>query len=291
MTCAILPPKRHAPARVRTKGVAMVRIPRELSESGLYHVVCRGNGRQIIFEDDADRIRFLDVYASASHDGGMSTIAWCLMDNHVHLLVRDEVDALSTTMQRVLGGYAARYNARTMHVGHLFQERFYSRPIEDEDDLLAAVRYIHQNPLRGGLASSLDFRLSSYAEYLGRRGITDTALVLDLLGGMEEFVRFSRDMDQACYRFEGGRRIPDGEMADVSRQVLGGLDLSCVKALDRATRDTRLARLYEVGLSVRQIERLTGVGRGAIECAIHRSRKNMEYEPVPYSRSSMKPTR
>lgn len=250
----------------------MARNPRQFSESGFYHVVCRGNGRQLIFEDDDDRACFLGLYESTLSGIDMPTIAWCLMGNHVHLLVRDDAQALSPMMQQVLCGYAKRYNSRTKHVGHLFQERFYSTPVEDDESLLMTARYIHQNPFKGGLSATLDYRWSSYGEYLGRPGMTETSVLLDLLGSVGDFVTFNNDADRTCYRFEGSSRIPDGEALGFARQVLGGIDPANLKTLERSRRNPLCTRLHDAGLSARQIERLTGIGRGAIEYAIGHAR-------------------
>jgi len=250
----------------------MARNPRQFSASGFYHVVCRGNGRQLIFEDDNDRTRFLGLYESALDETDMSTIAWCLMGNHVHLLVRDDAQALSPMMQKVLCGYAKRYNSRTEHVGHLFQERFYSKPVEDDESLLTTARYIHQNPLKGGLSATLDYRWSSYGEYLGRPGTAETSVLLDLHGSVEGFVAFNNDADRTCYRFEGSSRVPDGEVLGFAQQVLGGIDPASLKTLERSRRNPLCTRLHEAGLSARQIERLTGIGRGTIEYVIGRTR-------------------
>jgi len=262
----------------------MARNPRQFSASGFYHVVCRGNGKQLIFEDDEDRSRFLGIYASALSEADMSSIAWCLMGNHIHLLVRDDTLTLSSMMQKVLCGYAKRYNSRTKHVGHLFQERFYSTPVEDDECLLMTARYIHQNPLKGGLSATLDYRWSSYGEYLGRPGVTETSILLDLHGSVEGFVAFNNDADRTCYRFEGSSRIPNGEVLGFARQVLGEVNPASLKTIERPRRNSLCMRLHDAGLSARQIERLTGIGRGTIEYVIGHARQNLENKPVTFSR-------
>lgn len=137
---------------------------RKESVGDIYHVMSRGNGRQLIFEDDNDRQFFLYKLQGCLVDAHLDLYAWCLMGNHFHLLVRGDKESLSRCMHRVCSVYARRFNAKTGHVGHLFQDRFKSEPINDESYLLTVVRYIHKNPEKGGLAPMETYKWSSYHE-------------------------------------------------------------------------------------------------------------------------------
>ena len=128
----------------------MPRRARRSSESGYYHVMLRGNGRQVIFEDDLDRREFLRELSETMAQSGVSIVAWCLMSNHVHLLLADEQGSLSTAVHHLATRYARHFNRRTGHVGSVFDGRFKSVPVESDVQLLAAVRYIHENPVRAG---------------------------------------------------------------------------------------------------------------------------------------------
>lgn len=246
----------------------MARASRQIADSGIYHVVMRGSGQQIIFADDSDRVRFLELCCELLHGGDdeVEVLAWCLMDNHVHILLRGEMGHISTALQNVCSRYALYFNKKEGRSGHLFQDRFWSSPIEDDAYLLEAVRYIHANPEVAGLCRLEEHRWSSYAAYtrgLGSR-LTETATVLDMVGGAEAFASFSRESPRLAYRFEGGSRIPDCEAASVAALALGGTRTNEVKSLPVGERSKALADLKSVGLSVRQIQRLTGVGRNAI---------------------------
>lgn len=135
----------------------MANAPRRRSETGVYHVVVRGNGRQVLFYDDADRQAFLAMLARRTSDAGMSIWAWCLMSNHVHMLLEDQLNELSHAMQMLLTGYARYFNDKTGHVGHVFQQRFFSEPIESDRYLMAAVRYVHINPEKDGIEAASTF--------------------------------------------------------------------------------------------------------------------------------------
>ena len=249
-----------------------MRTPRARCESNIYHVVARGTGRQVIFEGDADRDRFLAILDEALGAGEAELYAWCLMSNHVHLLLRAPVEVLSALMRRVLGSYALYFNAKSGRVGHLFQERFSSEPVEDDAYLLAVVRYIHRNPVKAGLSDVESWPWSSYGEYLGRKGPCSVEFPLSVFGGKDGFVAFhAAEGDEPCLDVIEGRSatraMPDECAADIAREVLDGEDLDGLKALEPQARDAYLARLKQAGLTIRQIERLTGVGRGTVQRA------------------------
>lgn len=247
----------------------MARVARTRSESGFYHVILKGNGRQILFEYDADRLGFLELLSDSFRESNITLLAWCLMDNHVHLLMEDAREALSSAMQKVATTYALQYNTRSGHIGHVFQQRFRSFPIEEDSYLLEAMRYIHNNPVNAGIASAASYRWSSYHEYLGEslwgQRFADTRLLLGMLGGTEEFVCFS--LEEAAgdsYQPNVRPRIPDDAAAEVIAGVLGDLPPSRLKSVERSRRDAVLLEFKDAGLSIRQIERLTGIGRNII---------------------------
>lgn len=245
----------------------MARPARVVSDSGYYHVVLRGNGKQLIFEDDVDRHAFIDAAAVRFEEKNIVVIAWCLMDNHAHLLLRDEGVQLSGAMHALTTRYAQYFNRRSGHSGHVFQGRFASFPVESDPYLLEAVRYIHDNPAKAGISTASEYWWSSYREYVGNAKLTDTSIVLDMLGGVDAFVAFQASGADGFYRFAGGRRVAVDEMGEVAAAALStscGCAVGEVKALPKARRDECLAVLRDAGLSMRQIERLTGIGRKTI---------------------------
>ena len=146
----------------------MPRRSREQCEVHLYHVVQRGIGRQIIFEDDEDRVFFLSLlekYFGAGEEG--CVLAWCLMSNHTHLLINDHLPELSKKMKALGVSYARCFNGRYGRSGHLFQDRFASEAEKDDAQLMQTIRYIHANPEKAGIAPMGKYKWSSYGEYFG----------------------------------------------------------------------------------------------------------------------------
>ena len=247
-----------------------MRTPRKKNESEIYHVVARGTGRQIIFEDDKDREHFLVILKKLLAASPVELYAWCLMSNHVHLLVHAPDDSLSDLMRKLLGSYALYFNAKTGRVGHLFQERFMSEPVDDDPYLLVVIRYIHQNPVKANLSDLASWRWSSYHEYLDKPRLCTTEFPLSVFGSREEFEHFHEYLpDEKCLDVpmlrSATRGMPDEAALAIARQELDPLDPNEVKALDRAGRDRCLMLLKHAGLTIKQIERLTGIGRSIIQ--------------------------
>ena len=256
-------------------------MQRQESESGFYHLFARGVGRMLLFEDDIDRRRFLAMlfrYGAQSPE----VHAWCLMPNHYHLLVRGGLEEISMLMARTNTRYAMHFNERHGHVGHVFQGRYGCQPIGSERQLLATIRYIHRNPPEGGICTSCDYPWSSYSMYLRLiRGSESSALpehvsperamVLERLPNTEAFVAFHADKDdQDGFGFldDGSpplrsktHPMPDEAAIRVAAGILGDEWRLTLPQLSQEQRDAALRQLRTAGLSIRQIERLTGIGR------------------------------
>ena len=117
----------------------------------LYHVTSRGDRREPIFEDDADRERFLDVLGDVCDDFNWVCHAWCLMGNHYHLVIETPDGNLSKGMRQLNGVYTQYSNRRHHRVGHLFQGRYKAILVDGDSYLLELARYVVLNPARAGM--------------------------------------------------------------------------------------------------------------------------------------------
>ena len=242
----------------------MPRGARVLSKSGYYHVVNRGVGRQILFEDEEDYLRFLDTMRRYLKEEPFELIAYCLMENHFHLLLHTG-DKLERIMKRLSCSYAYYFNEKYEREGHLFQDRFRSEPITDDSYLLAAVRYIHNNPVKAGICSREEYPWSSWHEYTDRPDLVSTEIVLSITDGIEGFLELSRsNEDLEALDITERTGVSDNEALDIIRKELhleSGIKL---QGMGRAERDAAIRLLKAHHLSVRQIARLTGINRGVI---------------------------
>lgn len=161
-----------------------------------YHVMSRGNERKAVFRKAADFTLFLELLAEACDRYRVDIGSYCLMSNHVHLLVQTHEANLSQFMKRLLGVYTIRFNRRYQRAGHLFQGRYKALVVDKDRYLVAVSRYIHLNPCRAGIVSSPeDYQWSSMREFVRPRGrsLLRKELVLGSFGSPEEYSRFVRE--------------------------------------------------------------------------------------------------
>ncbi len=254
--------------------IYMPRTPRKKSSSGVYHVMVRGINKQDIFQDKEDRIIFLKKLRTAKDHSKCKVYAYCLMSNHVHLLIAEGQESISQTMKRLGTAYAYWYNKKYNRVGHLFQGRFRSEPVNADSYLLTAVRYVHQNPVKAGIVlDCCDYPWSSYNEYINpeesARGIADTELVLDMAAGLKQFKDFHRDYDNiSMIDIEADIRITDGHAKELIIQVLAGKTAVDILKMKKPDRNKLIRDLKALpGVSQKQIMEVTGLSRSIIQRA------------------------
>lgn len=245
----------------------MAVIKRQKSELNLYHIMSRGVGKAIIFEDDSDRRQFMFFLLEGVRQGHLTLHAWCLMDNHYHLLLEGALEAISLMMRRLNGKYAVYFNERHGRVGHLFQGRFRSAAVNTDEYYLTVLRYIHQNPVRAGMTETCEYPWSSYEAYLTGTIACGLDRLLSLMVDLDAFQEFHGEIDYAalCLDVERpNRRLTVESLLGVARAVLGDVRPEEVAGLSRERRNEALGRLKAAGLSLRQIERVTGVSKSVV---------------------------
>jgi len=183
----------------------------------LQHVIVRGVERRDIFLDDQDRQSFVDRFANLIEQMRMECLAWALMSNHVHLLLRPSDNNLGFFMRRLLTGHAVTFNLRHHRSGHLFQNRYKSIICEEDPYLLELIRYIHLNPLRAGLVGSISelkrYPWSGHAVLMGRKGFTGQKVD-------EVLLHFSKRQALARKKYEAF--VADGVERGKREEVVGG---------------------------------------------------------------------
>ena len=193
----------------------MARLPRLVLPGIPYHVTQRGNRRQQTFFEDGDYALYRDLLAEAAERAGAEVWCYCLMPNHVHLIVvpADE-DGLRRTFADAHRRYTGYINARNRWTGHLWQGRFGAVAM-DEEHLANAVRYVALNPVRARLVTRAeDWRWSSVTAHLGKGAdpLVQTSPVAERYGDFAEFLGEKRD-DEASWRLL--------RMAETSGRPLG----------------------------------------------------------------------
>jgi len=171
-------------------------MPRQarLDVPGLvHHVMARGIEGREIYRDDDDREAFLSRLGEVVQEAGARLYAWALLSNHFHLVLRPEDRPLAWIMRRLMTGHAVRFNVRHRRKGHLFQNRYKSIVVEEEEYFLQLVRYVFLNPVRAGLVQDM--------AQLGRYPYSGHAVVV----GAREFP--AQDTDTVLLRFSERRPV------------------------------------------------------------------------------------
>lgn len=248
----------------------MARMPRVTGTSGIYHIIIRGAGHQILFESQNDGDLFKGMLKKYSREGRITIYGYCLMENHVHLLVHGGQPSLSEFMKRLAGSYALYFNEKYERVGTLFQSRFKSEPVEDEQYFLTVLRYIIMNPERAGLCQREHYNWSCYREYMGRPAICDISFAEKIAGSSEDLRQFLNSESQDTPVQKTVRKVSDEKAKEMIRQLFGFSSGTQLQAFSKKERNKAIRILKEKGVSIRQIERLTGVSRGVIQQAERR---------------------
>lgn len=248
----------------------MPRQSRIISPTGIYHIMLRGVNRQNIFNSEHDMNVFLKIMKKSKFACGFELYAYCLMPNHIHFLMKQNDKNLEIIFKQIAGCYAGWFNFKYERTGHLFQDRFKSEPVENESYLITVMRYIHRNPLKAGLCENQeDYRYSSYNDYLFQgQGIADTGFINSLIE-KDEFIRLSEiDILDKCLDIEEKSRIGDNHAVEILCNIAGIKNISDIKFLPRNRLNYVIIKARELGIAARQINRVTGIERYAIEKAV-----------------------
>ncbi len=244
----------------------MPRRARQESNSGIYHVILRGINRQNIFEEDEDCLKFLELLKECKAVSGFYLYAYCLMSNHIHLLMRTGSESLGVIFRRIGAKFVYWYNAKYERTGHLFQDRFRSEAVEDDGYFLTALRYIHQNPVKAGLCGKLEeYPYSSFAGYFEDE-LIDSSFVEEMIG-REEFDRYNREKNEdVCLDVNEQirPRTTDEHARMLMRKLSGCESAAAFQMLPKVRQEKCLQGMLKAGVSLRQACRLTGLSFGYV---------------------------
>ena len=313
----------------------MPRQARNISDTHVYHAILRGVNKQQIFECSEDYEHFVRILqrqcglpvetrpskvrnyglpvtpyhtyddVSPFVDMGVGEVsrhcyiyAWCLMGNHVHLLIKENDEPIGDVMKRISSSYVYYYNHKYDRIGHLFQERFKSQTCDSWDYFLTLLRYIHQNPLKAHLVNNLmDYEWSSWREYNGKHhqpfSSVDTVLGRITIEELAELVNTplkasaERDLIDADVQPRSRDGFTDEEAWQILTSFCGATNATEFQILPRPQQKHVLYMAHEEGLGPRTLSRLTGVTYSVVqkatsaanECKRHHSQ--MVYETTP----------
>ena len=250
----------------------MVKKSRTKSKTGIYHVMLRGINKQIIFEGDADKHKFIEVLKKYMEVSNFQLFSYCLMDNHVHLLLKETEEGISDMVKRISSSYALWFNFKYQRCGSLYQGRFRSENVETQDYFMRVIRYIHQNPLKAGLASNVfENRWTSIHEFFNAGDMIDIETVLkefslDKIVTIQKFKDFMEATNEDQFLdvdFDIVKKT-DSEVISILNQM-GIENTATIQQMDKKERNGVLSKLKEMeGISIRQLSRITGISKSVI---------------------------
>lgn len=245
----------------------MPRRARVFSRSGYMHIIIRGVGRQILFEDNCDYRRFLATLERYCLETGVKICAYCLMENHVHLLVWDHKTSISLLMKKVGVSYSRYYNRKYERTGHLLQDRYLSEIIEGNRNFLMVFRYILRNPQKAGICKASEYPWSSYALYEKPLAFMELSQIHRLLGDQKNYEEFINETADDRFMEYETHYYDDKWAQEILCQCLNIKSGTILQTYDRKERNLAIRLLKSNGLTNRQIERLTGISRNIVQRA------------------------
>jgi len=235
-----------------------------------------------MFEEQEDYYQFLNTldlmaqsYESDGTPAGRDYIlyAYCLMSNHIHLLIREREDTIGMAIKRIASSYVYYYNHKYSRDGHLFRERYKSEPVNDMAYFVTLLRYIHQNPVKAGIVNKVnDYEFSSWHEYEDKNStlfpLCDTHTVLNRipLNELSELVNEPISYEVACLDIEDASkgRPSDDQVMMLIKEKTGATNSCAFQQLPADIKKSVLIELKGKRASLRQLERLTGISKSMI---------------------------
>lgn len=248
----------------------MARHTRQLAESGIYHVMLRGVNRDAIFLDDEDRERFLGALAAAKDASRCLVFAYCLMTNHVHLVLAARDEPIGVVVKRLGVRYVGWFNRKYGRVGHLYQSRFSSRPVDDDAYLVALLRYVWDNPVKAGLAACPEEYPWSSRRLVGRPSLLlDEQPLTRLLptGSLEAVATGELELPDVAITVPDPPRHTDAQAAELLRRLCGATSPGEFLGLESLARQGAIRDLRTQSVPYAQIARITGMSTTSVRRA------------------------
>ena len=257
----------------------MPRSPRIKSNTKVYHCMLRGINKQDIFFDNQDYLKFIKEMKRTKETFHYSLYSYVLMPNHVHLQIKDENENLSKIMHSIQISYSRYFNKKYERVGHVFQDRYNSKPVENDIYLLKLCRYIHQNPEKAGIDSIENYKWSSYKEYIYAKGITDTEKILNMFDNKrciakKLFIEYNQKEEEISdseefLEYEIKSKLTDQELIYFLKAIIKLNNIQEVQKYNKEYRQEFLKEIKNIkGTNIQQISRVLGISQRLIKDAI-----------------------
>ncbi len=247
----------------------MSKYLREFSNSKIYHIIIKGIDEGTIFYDDEDRNVFLNKLKITKKKFNYLIFAYCLMNNHVHIVLSIENEQLSRGIQSLIIRYASYFNKKYDRKGPFVQNRFNSKKVENQRYFLEVCRYVHRNPEKAGIEETNKYKWSSYHEYIGKEVIIDKKILMYYLNNnIDNFIKYtnkyeSRQEINKVAEFEMIRKLNDDIVIKI---ILEKMKFSSVDEIINYFKNEKnyekIKNLKDIqGSNITQISRIIRVSR------------------------------
>lgn len=243
----------------------MARKRREKVDSGIYHIIIRGNNRQNIFYEDEDRLFFINRVHRYTKESGIELYSYCLMDNHVHFLIGKGNTGMALFVKKLACSYVYYFNHKYERTGHLFQGRYKSEPVETVEYFKTVYRYILHNPEKVKLGYYNEYKWSSF-KIEDNCEVINHKFIIEVFGSDELRKQFldlnSNDKCMEYISSYNSMKLHDDQLKIEFIKQLFSIDNVLLLNKDpRGIKKSRMILLKQCGLSVNQISRITGINR------------------------------
>lgn len=243
----------------------MPRTVRKISEYNLYHIVLKGNNSQQIFHDDYDYKTFLNILKDACNKYNISIVAYCLMNNHVHLMLKADENNIATMFKAFGASFVYRYNKRYNRTGGIFNGRYYSKAVNDNEYFVTVLKYIHYNPVKAGLCEDINkYKWSSYNSY---KNVIDGLVCNENIYIDREYLFTILDKNEfAMIHLKNEEDLINFFILDsiISKPDYEDLESFTKSLLDKFTVEEAVSKLMLLGLSKSKISKLLKIDRRKI---------------------------
>ena len=254
----------------------MSRPIRRLGHSQVYHIILKGIDNQDIFYDSLDRKFFLKQISITKKNFNYLVYAYCLMTNHVHMVIKCKNDLLSKSIQSLVIRYVHYFNKKYSRKGSLVQDRFKSKNVETPKYFLEVCRYVHRNPEKAGIALTQNYEWSSYREYLGQEKIIDKQHLLYYFNNnLNKFVDYTTktigiDSIEDFVEYELINKLTDEQLTTIIMKKFDISDINQIgvffKYRDRNDLKEDLEKIKTIpGTNKTQVARVIRIGRKVIQ--------------------------
>ena len=245
---------------------------RTISKTNIYHIIIKGNNDEVIFYDDMDRNVFLERIKITKEEFNYKVYAYCLMSNHVHLVIDVPQEKFSKSIQSLTIRYASYFNKKYDRKGPFVQNRFKSKNIEDQRYFLEVCRYVHRNPEKAGIEKTNNYKWSSYNEYISNERIIDKKVLMYYLNNsIENFIKYTNKVEDIqeimnYADFELNNRLNDEELMEI---ILRRLNFDNIEELINFFKNKENIN------NVEKLKDIKGINKSQLSRIIRIDRKNI----------------